>query len=73
MEIIKKYINRKLYSTKTSSYVDMQYIIDLVKTKQKFQVIENRSQNDITTKTIRASMIEVPLSLETMTMLIRGN
>lgn len=73
MEIIKKYINRKLYSTKTSSYVDMQYIIDLVKTKQKFQVIENRSKNDITTKTIRASMIEVPLSLETMTMLIRGN
>lgn len=72
MEIIKKHPNRKLYSTRVSSYVPLSYILDLVKTSQKFQVIELNSNDDITTKTIRASMVELPLNLETMTMLIRG-
>ena len=73
VEIIKKHPNRKLYSTKISSYIPLSYILDLVNTKQKFQVIDNKSKLDITTKTIRASMADLPLSLETMIMLIRGN
>ncbi len=73
MEIIKKHPNRKLYSTAVSSYVSLSYILNLVKTNQKFQVIDNNSKVDITTKTIRASMVDLPLSLETMKMLIRGN
>jgi polyhydroxyalkanoate synthesis repressor PhaR len=72
MEIIKRYTNRKLYSTKTSSYVTIPYIIDLVKSGQKFQVVDNGSKNDVTTKVLRSSMVDLPLSVETMKMLIRG-
>ena len=72
METIKKYNNRKLYSTKTSSYVTLEYILDLVRTRQKFRVVENKSQNDITTKTIQSSLTELPMDLGTLHKLIRG-
>jgi len=72
METIKKYSNRKLYSTKTSSYVTLEYILDLVRTRQKFRVVENKSQNDITTKTIQNSLTELPMDLGTLHKLIRG-
>ena len=50
VEVIKKYTNRKLYSTKTSSYVKLPYLADLIKTKQKFMVIDNKTKKDITTQ-----------------------
>jgi polyhydroxyalkanoate synthesis regulator protein len=73
MEIIMKYNNRKLYSTAVSAYVSLDYIVELVKSNQKFQVIESSSKLDITKKILRSTMSDLPLSLETMTMLIRGN
>ncbi len=50
METIKKYQNRKLYSTMQSKYVTLEYIKDLVKADQvgKFQVICNKNGEDIT-------------------------
>lgn len=72
MEVIKKYTNRKLYSTKLSKYVTLNYILDLVKTKQKFTVIDNSSKKDVTTKTIQNSLKTLPLDLEALNNLIRG-
>ena len=36
--VIKKYANRRLYNTATSSYVTLDYLSDLVKTGQDFVV-----------------------------------
>lgn len=72
MEVIKKYSNRKLYSTKLSKYVTLNYVLDLVKTKQKFTVIDNSSKKDVTTKTIQNSLKTLPLDLEALNNLIRG-
>ena len=73
METIKRYQNRKLYSTKISKYVTMEYILDLVRSRESFQVFDNKTKTDITKKTIKASLTELPMSLELMTTIIRGN
>jgi len=71
METIKKYQNRKLYSTTLSQYVTLNYIIDLVKTNQKFIVIENKSRKDITYLTMKQAMILLDIPSKTLTDLIK--
>lgn len=73
MEIIKKYNNRKLYSTKISKYVDLAYILDLVKTNQRFQVIENKTETDITSREMKKALSLLPMDQSLMEILIRGS
>ena len=73
METIVKYGNRKLYSKTTRCYVDLPYVVDLVKTDQNFEVIDHKSKENITKQTIKSSLLTVDLSVETMVSLIRGN
>lgn len=46
--VIKKYANRRLYNTATSSYVTLDYLSDLVKGGQNFVVYDAKSGEDIT-------------------------
>jgi polyhydroxyalkanoate synthesis regulator protein len=73
METIKRYTNRKLYSTKANKYVPLEYIADLIRNDERFQVIDNATKNDITVKTLRSALLTVDLSAETVVRLIRGN
>ena len=73
MEKIKRYTNRKLYSTKTNCYVKLGYIADLVKNGEKFQVIDNATKEDITVKTLHSALITLDLSAKTVVDLIRNN
>jgi polyhydroxyalkanoate synthesis regulator protein len=72
MEIIKRYKNRHLYSTTLSKYISLDYILDLVKSNQKFQVIETGSKKDVTSDIIRQSMIKLDLNKSDMIVLIKG-
>ena len=72
METIKKYENRKLYSLQLNKYVDLRYINDLVKTSQKFQVIDNKTQDDITTKTMMTAMQLLKLDRKLIETIVRG-
>lgn len=71
MEVIKKYNNRKLYSTTLSKYVPQEYILDLVKTDQKFQVIDNETKQDITKKALQGALNKLPLSMKMLTDLVK--
>lgn len=74
METIKRYENRKLYSTSLNKYVKLSYITDLIRTKQKFIVINNKDKSDITKNVLKKAILEeVDLPLETLTQLVRGN
>lgn len=73
MEKIKRYTNRKLYSTKTNSYVKLGYIAELVKNDEKFQVIDNATKEDITVKTLHSALSTLDLSAKTVIDLIRAN
>lgn len=72
MEVIKKYTNRKLYSTTLSKYVKLEYVLDLVKTNQKFSVIKNDTKTDITRETMMQSLALVELSQNSIAAIIRG-
>jgi len=46
--VIKKYANRRLYNTATSSYVTLDYLADMVKNGQDFVVFDAKTNDDIT-------------------------
>src|ERR1700690_3023988 len=45
---IKKYANRRLYNTGTSSYVTLEDLADMVKSGEDFTVVDAKSGDDIT-------------------------
>ncbi len=45
---IKKYANRRLYNTATSSYVTLDHLADMVKRGQEFNVHDAKTGEDIT-------------------------
>ncbi|HEY0412102.1 MAG TPA: polyhydroxyalkanoate synthesis repressor PhaR [Allosphingosinicella sp.] len=46
--IIKKYANRRLYDTESSSYITLDRLAEMVRQKREFKVIDARSGDDIT-------------------------
>jgi polyhydroxyalkanoate synthesis regulator protein len=72
MEIIVRYENRKYYSKTLSKYVDLNYMLDLAKTKQKFQVVKFADNKDITKKVLQDCLKKIDLNTNTMLSLIRG-
>jgi polyhydroxyalkanoate synthesis repressor PhaR len=46
--VIKKYANRRLYNTATSSYVTLDYLSEMVKNGQDFVVYDAKTNEDIT-------------------------
>lgn len=46
--IIKKYANRRLYDTESSSYITLERLAELVRQKREFKVLDAKSNEDIT-------------------------
>ena len=56
--IIKKYANRHLYNTKTSSYVTLDHLCDMVKEGVEFEVRDARTGEDITRQVLAQIIFE---------------
>jgi len=56
--IIKKYANRRLYNTATSSYVTLDHLCTMVKEQQDFQVIDAKTGDDITRSALTQIIFE---------------
>jgi polyhydroxyalkanoate synthesis repressor PhaR len=56
--VIKKYANRRLYNTATSSYVTLDYLSDLVKNGQEFIVYDAKTNDDITRSVLTQIIFE---------------
>lgn len=56
--IIKKYANRRLYNTATSSYVTLDFLSELVKSGQDFVVYDAKSGEDITRPVLTQIIVE---------------
>ncbi|HEX6927737.1 MAG TPA: polyhydroxyalkanoate synthesis regulator DNA-binding domain-containing protein [Gammaproteobacteria bacterium] len=75
--IIKKYPNRRLYDTEESRYITLSEIRQLVQENVPFQVIERKTQSDITTQVLLQVIGELEsrgnglLSAELLSALIR--
>ena len=46
--IIKKYANRRLYDTESSSYITLEKLAQMVRQKRQFKVVDAKSGDDIT-------------------------
>jgi len=46
--IIKKYANRRLYNTRSSSYITLDHLAEMVRQRVDYQVIDAKTGNDIT-------------------------
>jgi polyhydroxyalkanoate synthesis repressor PhaR len=56
--IIKKYANRRLYNTETSSYVTLEHLCDMVKEGVEFEVRDARTGEDITRQVLAQIIFE---------------
>lgn len=72
METIKKFKNRKLYSKTKKSYVTLNYIVDKLRNKESFQVVEHGTNLDITSKTLKQALVTVNLSDDVVRRVILG-
>lgn len=72
MEKLIRYSNRKIYSKTLSKYVTLDYVADLVRTNQRFQVLKHETGEDITKKTLHSCITKLDLDTETVVNLIRS-
>jgi polyhydroxyalkanoate synthesis repressor PhaR len=56
--IIKKYANRRLYNTRTSSYVTLDHLCEMVKAGTEFEVKDARTGEDITRSVLTQIIFE---------------
>ncbi len=56
--IIKKYANRRLYNTATSSYVTLEYLCQMVKSGNVFIVLDAKTKKDITRSVLTQIIVE---------------
>jgi polyhydroxyalkanoate synthesis repressor PhaR len=56
--IIKRYGNRRLYNTETSSYVNYQDLIKLIRDGNDIQVIDSRTKHDVTKSVLMQAILE---------------
>ncbi len=58
IRIIKKYANRRLYDTETSSYIVLHDIKDLVMAHQRFQIVDAKTDEDLTRSVLLQIILE---------------
>jgi len=58
LRLIKKYPNRRLYDTRTSAYITLADVKDLVLKNEKFQVVDAKSGDDLTRSILLQIILE---------------
>ena len=56
--IIKKYANRRLYDTKSSAYITLERLAQMVRQKRQFKVVDAKSGDDITRSVLAQIIME---------------
>lgn len=73
METIVKYKNRKMYSKKLSKYVNLDYIIDLVKNNNNLEILDYNTNKNITNLVLSEAIIKLNLNTsELLTIIKKG-
>ena len=64
--IIKKYANRRLYNTETSSYITLEHLAAMVRENREFKVLDAKTEDDITHNVLTQIIMEEESRGQTM-------
>jgi len=64
--IIKKYANRRLYNTDTSSYITLEHLAAMIREQRDFKVIDAKTEEDITHNVLTQIIMEEESRGQTM-------
>ncbi|HWH18311.1 MAG TPA: polyhydroxyalkanoate synthesis repressor PhaR [Allosphingosinicella sp.] len=64
--IIKKYANRRLYNTESSTYITLEHLAEMVRKKREFKVVDAKSGEDITHSVLTQIIMEEEARGKTM-------
>ncbi len=64
--IIKKYANRRLYNTETSSYITLEHLAAMVRQNRDFKVVDAKTNEEITRSVLTQIIVEEEGRGETM-------
>ena len=64
--IIKKYANRRLYNTETSSYITLEHLAQLTRAGREFKVLDAKTDDDITHSVLTQIIMDEESRGETM-------
>jgi polyhydroxyalkanoate synthesis repressor PhaR len=64
--IIKKYANRRLYNTESSTYITLEHLAEMVRNKREFKVVDAKSGDDITHNILTQIIMEEEARGKTM-------
>jgi polyhydroxyalkanoate synthesis repressor PhaR len=64
--IIKKYANRRLYDTESSTYITLEHLAEMVRAKREFKVVDAKTGEDITHNVLTQIIMEQEASGKTM-------
>jgi polyhydroxyalkanoate synthesis repressor PhaR len=56
--IIKKYANRRLYNTESSTYITLEHLAEMVRKKREFKVVDAKTGEDITHNVLTLIIME---------------
>ena len=56
--VIKRYANRKLYDTKSSQYVTLDQIAQMIRAGEEVRVLDNSTKDDLTSVTLAQIIFE---------------
>lgn len=73
METILKYNNRKLYSKNISKYVNIDYVLDLIKTNGNFCIIDHKSKKDVTNLVLSEAISKIKPEKDIIIKFIKEN
>ena len=63
---IKKYANRRLYNTESSSYITLEHLAEMVRQKREFKVVDAKTGEDITRPVLAQIIMDEAQRGETM-------
>ena len=61
MIVIKKYPNRRLYNTETSSYINLDGIQALIKNGESVSIVDSKSNQDVTTASLLSHVLDADI------------
>ena len=64
--IIKKYANRRLYNTESSTYITLEHLAEMIRQKREFKVLDAKTGEDITHNVLTQIIMDQEASGTTM-------